>query len=81
MLALAQSSYHAPFHPLPPPVPTAEVSDVQTAEVSDVQTERASAAALTETVAAMTAVLESMLRTPVQHLKSGGIGVRELKRL
>ncbi len=73
LLALVPPSYRAPFHPRPPQIPTTEVSPVQT--------ERASAAAVTEAVAAMTAVLESTLRTPVQRLKSGGVGAREIKRL
>lgn len=73
MLALAPPTYRAPFHPRPPTVPVADVSEVQT--------ERDSAAAVTGTVAAILAVLESTLRTPIQELKSGGVGARELKRV
>ncbi|MCK0112801.1 hypothetical protein MWU75_11685 [Ornithinimicrobium sp. F0845] len=73
MLALVPPSYVAPFHPLQPSVPTTEVSDVQI--------EHDSASAVTATVAAMLAVLESTVRTPVQELKSGGVGTRELNRV
>lgn len=73
LLALVPPTYRAPFHPEPPPLPTAQVSEEQT--------ERDSAAAVTGLLAAQMAVLEQTLRTPVKLLKSGGVGARELTRL
>lgn len=73
MVALAPPTFRARFHPEAPAVPTTQVSQVQT--------ERDSAAAVTATVAAITAVLESTQRAPVQELKAGGVGARELKRV
>ncbi|GAA1158209.1 helicase-associated domain-containing protein [Ornithinicoccus hortensis] len=73
LLALAPPSYRAPFHPEPPPL--------QTAAVSEARTERDSAAAVTAALAAQMAVLEQTLRTPLKLLKSGGVGARELTRV
>lgn len=73
LLALAPPTYRAPFHPAPPPLPTQPVSVEQS--------ERSSAAAITGTVAAIMAVLESLARTPATRLKAGGVGARELARM
>lgn len=73
LLALAPPAYRAPFHPEAPPLPTMVVSQEQT--------ERASAAAVTATLAAVMATLESVAREPLSLLKAGGVGARELARV
>jgi hypothetical protein len=72
-LALRGADYHPPFAAAPPlldtkPVPAATV-------------DQEAAAAAAGIVAALTAVVETMSRTPVALLKSGGLGVRELRRI
>ncbi|MET0415841.1 MAG: helicase-associated domain-containing protein [Actinoplanes sp.] len=63
----------APFSPRPPVTP---LSPVESAAV-----EREAAAAATETLAAITAVVEAMSGDPVPLLRTGGLGVRELRRI
>jgi hypothetical protein len=63
----------APFQPRPPVVP---LHPIDPAAV-----EREAAAAATETLAAVTAVVEAMSAGPVPLLKTGGLGVRELRRI
>lgn len=72
-LALRGPAYHAPFHPEPPPVPTATVPPGLS--------EREAAAAITAAVERIGAVVDECDRQPVALLKTGGVGVRELKRL
>lgn len=72
-LALRGEGYRAPFEAEPPVLVTEPVA-VETVE-------RDAAAAATETLAALTAVLESVGRAPVGLLKTGGLGVRELRKL
>lgn len=63
----------APFDPSPPAVPTTPI-DPEAAE-------REAAAAAAETLAAVTEVVEIMSGSPVPLLKTGGLGVRELRRI
>jgi hypothetical protein len=63
----------APFDPRPPALPLTPVA-VEIAE-------REAAAAATETLAAVTAVVEVLGSGPVPLLKTGGLGVRELRRI
>ncbi|MEW2383025.1 helicase-associated domain-containing protein [Micromonospora sp. NPDC047707] len=73
-VALAlREGYVAAFDPRPPAVPTTPV------EPKDA--EREAAAAASETLAAITAVGGSMSGGPVPLLKTGGLGVRELRRI
>jgi hypothetical protein len=72
-LALRGPAYHAPFHPEPPPVPTALIPP----GLSD----REAAAAVTSAVERIGAVVDECDRQPVALLKTGGVGIRELKRL
>jgi hypothetical protein len=73
-IALAlREGYAAPFEPRPPVVKTASV-EPETAE-------REAAAAAAETLAAVTAVVETMSAGPVSLLKTGGLGQRELRRI
>ena len=74
-MALRPPGAVAPFDGTPPLLPTHPVH--APAVVS------ASAAAVTELLAATTALLDDVARTPVAVLRSGdgGVGVRELKRL
>lgn len=72
-LALRGPDYHAPFDPVPPTVVTVPV-DPDTVR-------REAAASVTATVAGLTAVVEAAGRAPVAVLKTGGIGVRELRRI
>jgi hypothetical protein len=63
----------APFDPSPPAVPATPV-DPEAAE-------REAAAAAGETLAAVTQTVETMSAGPVPLLKTGGLGVRELRRI
>jgi hypothetical protein len=63
----------APFDPSPPALPTTPV-DPEAAE-------REAAAAAAQTLAAVTQVVETMSGGPVPLLKTGGLGVRELRRI
>ncbi|WP_157411082.1 helicase-associated domain-containing protein [Actinoplanes rectilineatus] len=73
-VALAlREGFRAPFRPRPPVV-TLEPIDPAIVE-------REAAAAATETLAAITAVVEAMSAGPVPLLKTGGLGVRELRRI
>jgi hypothetical protein len=72
-LALRGPAYRAPFHPRPPRIPTATVSPGLP--------EREAAAAVTAAVERIGAVVDECDRQPVSLLKTGGVGVRELKRL
>ncbi|MEH1125787.1 helicase-associated domain-containing protein [Micromonospora sp. CPCC 206061] len=63
----------APFDPKPPAV-SVTPADLEAAE-------REAAAAASETLAAITAIVETMSAGPVPLLKTGGLGVRELRRL
>ncbi|MEV6344036.1 helicase-associated domain-containing protein [Actinoplanes sp. NPDC051851] len=67
------AGWHAPFDPEPPALVTTPV----TADV----VARDAAAAATETLAAITAVVEAVGQAPVALLKTGGLGVRELRRI
>jgi hypothetical protein len=70
-LALRGADYRAPFHPAPP-VPV-------TADADPRPTEAANAA--TRAVEHTEAILHACAATPLTALKSGGVGVRELRRL
>ena len=73
-VALAlRDGFTAPFRPRPPEVPLSGIDPVSA--------EREAAAAASETLAAVTAVVEAMSAGPVALLKTGGLGVRELRRL
>ncbi|MEU4481723.1 helicase-associated domain-containing protein [Micromonospora sp. NPDC023966] len=73
-VALAlRKGYVAAFDPQPPTVPTAPV------EAKDA--EREAAAAASQTLAAITAVAGTISGGPVPLLKTGGLGVRELRRI
>jgi hypothetical protein len=73
-VALAlRADFKAPFHPRPPVIP---LDPIDPAAV-----DREAAAAATETLAAVTAVVEAMSDGPVSLLRTGGLGVRELRRI
>ncbi len=73
-VALAlRDGFRAPFRPRPPVMP---LNPIDPATV-----EREAAAAATETLAAVTAVVEAMSAGPTPLLKTGGLGVRELRRI
>jgi hypothetical protein len=72
-LALRGPAYHAPFHPEPPMVPTVTIPPGLP--------EREASAAVTAAVERIGAVVDECDRHPVALLKTGGVGVRELKRL
>jgi hypothetical protein len=72
-VALRGQDYHAPFDPEPPALATTPVAADAVA--------RDAAAAAAETLTAITAVLESIRRTPLELLRTGGLGVREMRRL
>ena len=72
-LALRGNDFRAPFDPAPGEIPTRTTSVAQV-------TGEAGTAAL-EFVAATTMVLGSLARQPVQALKDGGLGVREIRKL
>ncbi|OKI64361.1 helicase-associated domain-containing protein [Micromonospora sp. CB01531] len=73
-VALAlREGYVAAFDPQPPAVPTTLV------EPKDA--EREAAATASETLAAITAIVGTMNGGPVPLLKTGGLGVRELRRI
>jgi hypothetical protein len=63
-----REGYVAPFNPRPPAVSATPV-------------EPEAAAAASETLAAITAIVETMSSGPVPLLKTGGLGVRELRRI
>ena len=65
--------FRAEFDPLPPNAPTAAVAP----ELVD----REGSASARTALAAIGALLDECSRTPVAILKSGGIGVREVRRL
>jgi hypothetical protein len=68
-----RDGYSAPFSPQPPAVALTPVAPDAA--------EREAAAAASETLAAITAVVEAMSGGPVPLLKTGGLGVRELRRI
>jgi XPB/Ssl2-like helicase family protein len=73
-VALAlRDDVRAPFQPRPPVL---SLSPIGPASV-----QREAAAAASETLAAITAVVEAMSAGPVPLLKTGGLGLRELRRL
>lgn len=72
-LALRGSDYHAPFDAQPPPLHATSVA----ADSVD----REAAATAAATLAALSAVVKTMSRTPVALRKTGGLGVRELRRI
>jgi hypothetical protein len=72
-LALRGSDWSAPFHPDPPHL---AVTDVSTAAVA-----REAAAAGSAAVAELSGLLDAIGNQPCGVLKSGGIGVREMRRL
>ncbi|HWS34899.1 MAG TPA: helicase-associated domain-containing protein [Actinoplanes sp.] len=73
-VALAlRGDFTAPFQPQPPAL------TLTTADPAAVEQEAAAAA--TETLAAVTAVVEAMSAGPVPLLRTGGLGVRELRRI
>lgn len=72
-LALRGPDYRLPFDPAPPSAPTARVDGESV--------ERESASAAGTALARMANLLEECGRTPVTPLKTGGVGVRELRRL
>ena len=73
-VALAlRGDFRAPFRPQPP-VPALDPIDPAIVE-------REAAAAATETLAAITAVVGAMSAGPVPLLKTGGLGLRELRRI
>ncbi len=71
--ALRGTTYHAPFNPYPPPVPS---TDVDPATV-----ESGAAGAATDFAGQAVAVLDLIARDPLTQLKSGGIGARDLARV
>ncbi|WP_436528824.1 helicase-associated domain-containing protein [Actinoplanes sp. HUAS TT8] len=72
-LALRGEDYRAPFDGEPPAAPTTPVSAAAVA--------RDAAAAANETLSAVAALMETIGRSPVGLLKTGGLGLRELRRL
>lgn len=72
-LALRGADWHAPFKPVPPPVPSTPVTS---AEV-----DRDAAAAATAFAAHAASVLAVCSASPPTRLKSGGVGARELSRI
>jgi hypothetical protein len=73
-VALAlREDYVAPFNPRPPAVSATPVKPEAA--------EREAAAAASETLAAIAAIVETMSSGPVPLLKTGGLGVRELRRI
>lgn len=73
-VALAlREDFRAPFRPRPPVMP---LDPIDPAVV-----EREAAAAATETLAAITAVVGAMSAGPIPLLKTGGLGVREVRRI
>ena len=73
-VALAlRDDVRAPFEPQPPAL---SLRPIDPAIV-----QREAAAAASETLAAITAVVEAMSAGPVPLLKTGGLGVRELRRI
>jgi hypothetical protein len=72
-LALRGPAYRAPFHPQPPLVPTVTIPPGLP--------EREASAAVTTAVERIGAVVDECDRQPVALLKTGGVGIRELKRL
>jgi Helicase conserved C-terminal domain len=72
-LALRGPGYRAPFHPQPARVPTTPIPPGLP--------EREASAALMAAVERIGAVVDECDRQPVSLLKTGGVGVRELKRL
>lgn len=73
-VALAlREGYVAAFDPQPPAVPATLVAPQDA--------EREAAAAASETLAAITAIVGAMSGGPVSLLKTGGLGVRELRRI
>ncbi|WP_319459344.1 helicase-associated domain-containing protein [Micromonospora sp. RTP1Z1] len=72
-LALRGPDYRLPFDPAPPSAPTRPVDGESV--------ERESASAAATALARMVNLLEQCGRTPVAPLKTGGVGVRELRRL
>ncbi|MEH1011813.1 helicase-associated domain-containing protein [Micromonospora sp. CPCC 206060] len=73
-VALALREGHvAAFDPRPPAMPTTPVEPKGA--------EREAAAAASETLAAITAIVGTMSGGPVPLLKTGGLGVRELRRI
>lgn len=72
-LALRGPTYVAPIDPVPPVVPRAVVAPEQVAQ--------GSAAAGSAAVRFVAALLDEAGRTPLTTLRSGGFGVREVRRL
>ncbi|MGN9911095.1 helicase-associated domain-containing protein [Phytohabitans sp. LJ34] len=68
-----RSDYVAPFDPRPPAVCVTPVEPEAA--------EQEAAAAAVETLAAITATVETISSGPVPLLKTGGLGVRELRRI
>jgi hypothetical protein len=72
-VALRGPGWHAPFTP--------ECPEPALAEVDDAAVEREAAAAGSAAVDQVTTLLEAIAAAPVALLKSGGLGVKELRRL
>jgi hypothetical protein len=72
-LALRGPDYRLPFDPLPPANPTVPVDGEAV--------EREAGAAAGAAVVRVAALLEECGKTPIALLKTGGVGVRELRRL
>lgn len=72
-LVMRGEDFRAPFDGEPPAFAATTVDPEAVA--------RDAAAAVTETLAAVTALLEAIGRAPVSLLKTGGLGIRELRRL
>ncbi|NUT36962.1 MAG: helicase-associated domain-containing protein [Hamadaea sp.] len=72
-LALRGGGFRAPFTPRAPFVPTVEIAEGLA--------ERSAVAALTEAVERVCGVVEECDQRPPAVLKSGGVGVREVRRI
>src|SRR5690606_8716435 len=72
-LALRGPDYHAPFTPQPP--------EVATVRVNVAEVEEAMCLAAPRAVERAAALLENTDKTPLPLLKTGGVGVREVRRV
>jgi hypothetical protein len=71
--ALRGPGYRAPFHPRPPQVPTVEIAAGLV--------EREASVAITAAVERLRALADEVDRQPIGLLKTGGVGMREIRRL
>ena len=72
-LALRGPNYRRPFDPAPPVT--------RTVPAHPVAVEREAAAAASTTVARVAAIMDDCALRPISILKTGGVGIRELRRL